>query len=172
MRHAAWFLGLGVVLGLEASGKEANLLKPLAGRMEAVRSDLERQDTGAAVQLQIDGVLEEIDRLLEASETVPPGPGPDGPRPPVPQPKDPRPKDPDKDRPHPRRPLSRSRAADRDGAEHLRNGSFASGAEPWGRRVPIDPEKSAVLKPREGTLPPEYAAYIETYWTLLAGSAR
>lgn len=49
---------------------------------------------------------------------------------------------------------------------------FGSSGMSWGQRVPIDPEKSAVLKPRGERIPPEYEEYVLAYWSRLSGTVR
>ncbi len=181
----------GGAKGQKAGGKpgqggaegEKNPMRPVAGQMEDVHSDISRQDTGPVVHQKIKSILDELDRLIEQSESSSSsssssssqskskdegqgqgqgegegeGEG-EG-------------KGKGQGKPKGQKPggqgAKQSAAGHRGDGENLNN-PFASPAASWGERVKIDPEKSAVLKAREGVTPPEYESYVSEYFNRLA----
>lgn len=171
--------------GGQGAGGEKNPLRPVAGNMEDVHADISRQDTGPVVHQKIKAILDELDRLIEQSESSSSsssssssqsqkkdesegqgqgqgqgeGQGKEGGNP--------------SGQKAGKQGAQRSKAGHRGDGENLNN-PFASPAAAWGERVKIDPEKSAVLKAREGVTPPEYESYVSEYFRRLAeeGSGR
>ncbi len=150
-----------------------------AGAMGSVR--LEARNAEADIEAVIAALKE---KPKPPSDPSPPSPGP-GPVDPGPDSDDP--SDPDEGTPvqepedgptegpnlppFPVKPLPESRPVDCPVVLRLQD-PFSAEARPWGNRVPIDPEKCAVLKPRGERIPPEYESYVLAYWSRLSGSAR
>lgn len=153
----------------DAPGEDVNPMVPVAERMDVVGQDIRREDTGPIVQKQIKSILDELDRLIEEAsqqssssqqkqqkkQKQEQGEG-------EPKPGAPKPGQGKQGGMDPSSPMTDSQTVERDGGMGL-NQPFASPHAAWGNRVPVESEKSAVLKAREGKVPPEYEGFINEY---------
>ena len=145
--------------GMALAGDPVPGGSPLAaaiGKMEEVRGDLAREETGLPTQERIREVIEELDKLTKPSELNPRSPVSDGPG--------------DTRGDFWFHGLLSSRESNHQGAVCLTPFTRRSSCFD-GRRVPIEPERS-IAKAREAKLPAQYERQVRIYYAVLSSQEK